>query len=162
MYSYITAELPPLLEQHFALLPGRRGICGHSMGGHGALTIALRQPQAWQSVSAFAPICNPVAVPWGQKAFVNFLGADRAAWLAHDASALMAKRPYPGPIRVDQGLDDKFLDLQLRPEALERAAQLSGQVLDLRRHPGYDHSYWFIQSFIGEHLAWHADRLNAR
>jgi S-formylglutathione hydrolase len=162
MYSYVTNELPALVEEHFALLPGQRGICGHSMGGHGALTIALRQARDWHSLSAFAPICNPVAVPWGEKAFTNYLGADRSSWLAHDASALMRRQPYPGPVLVDQGLEDKFLTLQLRPDALASAARESGQELHLRRHAGYDHSYWFIQSFIGDHIAWHADRLSAR
>jgi S-formylglutathione hydrolase len=161
MYSYVTVELPALVEAHFALLPGRRGICGHSMGGHGALTIALRQAFDWHSVSAFAPICNPTAVPWGEKAFTNYLGADRSAWMAHDASVLMRCQPYPGPVLVDQGLDDKFLSQQLRPDALATAARDSGQELTLRRHAGYDHSYWFIQSFIGDHIAWHADRLAA-
>ena len=159
MHRYVTEELPALVEAHFPVLPQRRGIFGHSMGGHGALTIALRDPASWRSVSAFAPICNPVAVPWGEKAFGNYLGPDRAAWARHDASLLMRERPYPGPILVDQGLDDRFLQSQLHPEALERAAREGGQDLTLRRHAGYDHSYWFIQSFIGDHLAWHARHL---
>jgi len=159
MYRYVTEELPALIEAHFPVRAGRRGICGHSMGGHGALTIALRQPAAWQSVSALAPICNPMAVPWGQKAFGRYLGEDRAAWAPHDASVLMRQRAYPGPILVDQGLDDPFLAAQLHPEALQAAASASGQVLRLRRHAGYDHSYWFVQSFIADHIDWHAGQL---
>jgi S-formylglutathione hydrolase len=110
-------------------------------------------------VSAFAPICNPVAVPWGEKAFERYLGDERSAWSKFDASLLMRRKPYPGPILVDQGLDDKFLEDQLHPDALEQAARDGGQQLNLRRHTGYDHSYWFIQSFISEHITWHADRL---
>ena len=159
MYSYVTQELPALIEANFPVLADRRGIFGHSMGGHGALTIALKQPGRWQSLSAFAPICNPVAVPWGEKAFSNYLGSDRAAWADYDASLLMRKKVYPGPILVDQGEADKFLEPQLHPDALERAAAESGQQLTLRRHRGYDHSYWFIQSMIEDHLDWHAGKL---
>jgi S-formylglutathione hydrolase len=129
------------------------------MGGHGALVAALRNPSRYRSVSAFAPICNPVEVPWGQKAFSRYLGADRAAWAAYDASALMRAAPFPGEILVDQGLEDPFLARELRPEALESAAATSGQRLTVRRHAGYDHSYWFIQTFVADHLAWHAERL---
>lgn len=159
MYSYVTEDLPTVIEAHFPA-SDRRGIFGHSMGGHGALVIALRNPERYRSVSAFAPICNPLIVPWGEKAFGNYLGADREQWEAYDASALMTKQPYPGEILVDQGLSDQFLDKQLRPEALERAAQASGQRLTIRRHAGYDHSYWFIQTFVGDHLSWHAERLH--
>lgn len=159
MYSYVTSELPALVEAEFPVVPGRRGIFGHSMGGHGALTIALKQPDRWLSVSAFAPICNPAAVPWGEKALGRYLGAERAAWADYDASLLMRRRPYPGPILVDQGLADQFIDNQLHPEALEAAAAASGQELVLRRHAKYDHSYWFIQSFVEQHLVWHAGRL---
>lgn len=158
MYSYVTVNLPTMIEAHFPA-SDRRGIFGHSMGGHGALVIGLREPDRYQSVSALAPICNPSTVPWGEKAFGNYLGEDRAAWEAYDASVLMSKSPYPGEILVDQGLSDQFLDKQLRPEALERAAQASGQRLMMRRHAGYDHSYWFIQTFVGDHLRWHAERL---
>jgi S-formylglutathione hydrolase len=158
MYTYVTEDLPMIIEAHFPA-SDRRGIFGHSMGGHGALVIALRNPDRYRSVSAFAPICNPVSVPWGEKAFAGYLGEDRSAWEAYDASLLMAKEPYPGEILVDQGLSDQFLDRQLRPEALERAAQGSGQRLMMRRHAGYDHSYWFIQSLVGDHLAWHVERL---
>ena len=159
MARYVTQELPALVEDSFPASPGVRGVFGHSMGGHGALVTALREPARWRSVSAFAPIANPAAVPWGEKAFSRYLGPDRAAWAAWDASALMRERAYPGRILVDQGLADQFLETQLRPEALEAAAARSGQDLLLRRHPGYDHSYWFIQSFIAEHLAHHAGAL---
>lgn len=159
MYAYVTRELPAWIEGGFPVQPGRRGICGHSMGGHGALVAALRDPSAWQSVSAFAPIANPMAVPWGRKAFEHYLGTDTGSWAQYDASALMQRRPYPGPILIDQGLDDRFLQSQLHPEALEAAARTSGQALTLRRQPGYDHSYWFIQTFIEDHLAWHARQL---
>ncbi len=161
MYSYVTQELPALVEARFPVEPGRRGVFGHSMGGHGALVIGLSNPQAYRSVSAFAPISHPVAVPWGEKAFGNYLGADRERWARWDASLLMRARPFPDSILVDQGLKDQFLDSQLRPEALESAAAASGQKLVLRRHEGYDHTYWFIQTFIADHLAWHAERLAA-
>lgn len=159
MYSYVTKELPPLVESRFPADKDRRGIFGHSMGGHGALVVALKNPQAYRSVSAFAPISNPVAVPWGIKAFSNYLGPDRGRWADWDASLLMSKNPFPDPIFVDQGMRDQFLEVQLRPEALETAAQRSGQSLMLRRHESYDHSYWFIQSFIDDHINWHAERL---
>lgn len=159
MGSYINRELPTLVEQNFPVSAERRGIFGHSMGGHGALVSALRHPQFWHSVSAFAPIANPVAVPWGRKAFGNYLGADPAGWEQWDASLLMRHKPYPGVILVDQGLADQFLAEQLQPQALEQAAAVSGQALSLRRHQGYDHSYWFIQSFIADHLAHHARNL---
>ncbi len=162
MYSYVTKELPALIEANFPVAAGRRGVCGHSMGGHGALVVALRNPQAYRSVSAFAPICNPAAVPWGEKAFGNYLGADRARWSAWDASELLKQGSrFPGPIFVDQGMKDQFLAAQLRPDALEAAAEAAGQELVLRRHEGYDHSYWFIQTFIEDHLKWHAERLCA-
>jgi S-formylglutathione hydrolase len=159
MASYITDELPRLIESRFPVLAGVRGIFGHSMGGHGALVTALRDPSAWRSVSAFAPIANPIAVPWGQKAFSRYLGDDQAEWAAWDASMLMRNRPYPGRILVDQGTADQFLETQLHPEALERAATSSGQDLLLRRQSGYDHSYWFIQTFMADHMAHHAEQL---
>ncbi len=158
MARYVTQELPALIEREFPV-SRRRGVFGHSMGGHGALVTALRDPARWHSVSAFAPISNPVAVPWGQKAFPRYLGPDERAWAEWDASLLMRRQAYPGPILVDQGLADQFLETQLRPEALEQAAAASGQHLMLRRHEGYDHSYWFIQSFMGEHIAHHARQL---
>lgn len=159
MASYITDELPRLIESHFPVVAGLRGIFGHSMGGHGALVTALRDPPAWRSVSAFAPIGNPIAVPWGQKAFSRYLGDDRNAWAAWDASVLMRRRAYPGRILIDQGMADQFLDSQLHPDTLESAAGASGQDLLLRRHSGYDHSYWFIQTFMADHIAHHAKLL---
>ncbi len=160
MYSYVTQELPALIDANFPVDAGRRGVFGHSMGGHGALVAALKNPQAYRSVSAFAPICNPVAVAWGEKAFGNYLGADRARWAAWDASELLKQGSrFAGPILVDQGLKDQFLAAQLRPDALEAAAASTGQELVLRRHEGYDHSYWFIQTFVEDHLKWHAERL---
>ena len=160
MYSYVVDELPAVIEANFPV-SDRRGIFGHSMGGHGALVIALRNPQRFHSVSAFAPIANPVAVPWGEKAFGNYLGNDRDAWAAYDASVLMRANAFPGEILVDQGLRDQFLANQLHPEALEAAAAASGQRLTLRRHDAYDHSYWFIATFVADHLAWHAERLRS-
>lgn len=159
MGSYVNDELPALIETKFPARPGVRGITGHSMGGHGALVSALRHPEKWQSVSAIAPIANPVAVPWGIKAFGNYLGPDRTAWEDWDASVLMRRRTLPAHILVDQGTSDQFLTSQLHPEALEAAAQASGQRLTLRRHEGYDHSYWFIQTVIGDHVAHHAQAL---
>ncbi|MDB5977679.1 MAG: S-formylglutathione hydrolase [Nevskia sp.] len=159
MGSYINDELPALVEKNFAVSTERRGIFGHSMGGHGALVSALRNPTRWHSVSAFAPISNPVAVPWGKKAFGNYLGPDQKSWEAWDASLLMRRKAYPGWILVDQGLSDQFLAEQLQPQALEAAAAASGQALTLRRHEGYDHSYWFIQTFMADHLAHHAKNL---
>jgi S-formylglutathione hydrolase len=159
MGQYVAAELPALIEAHFPTDPGRRGIFGHSMGGHGALVTAVKHPHRYKSVSAFAPIANPVAVPWGEKAFTNYLGPDRSAWDAYDASVLLRRRALPYAILVDQGEKDQFLDTQLHPQALEEAASVSGQELVLRRQPGYDHSYYFIQTFMEDHLRWHAARL---
>lgn len=161
MAQYVTQELPALVEASFPVRTDKRGVFGHSMGGHGALVTALRDPARWHSVSAFAPICNPAAVPWGEKAFGNYLGPDRAAWAEWDASLLMRQRAYPGPILVDQGTTDQFLEVQLKPEALEAAAEASGQSLTLRRQEGYDHSYWFIQTFMPDHIAHHAQQLNS-
>jgi S-formylglutathione hydrolase len=163
MESYLLRELLPLLGQHQPLDLQRLGIFGHSMGGHGALTLALRHPGVFRSVSAFAPIANPMQCAWGHKAFTGYLGSDTAAWAAHDASALMAAQtqaPYPQGILVDQGQADKFLiDHQLHPEAFEAACAQVGQPLTLRRHEGYDHGYYFIQSFMDEHLRHHARQL---
>ena len=159
MGSYVNEELPALIDARFPVAHGVQGIMGHSMGGHGALVSALRHPGKWKSVSALAPISNPVAVPWGKKAFGNYLGPDEANWRAYDASLLMAQKAFPGPVLVDQGLADKFLAEQLHPEALEAAAKESGQVLTVRRHEGYDHSYWFIQTVIADHLEHHAREL---
>ena len=159
MHQYVAHELPALVGGRFAADPDRSGILGHSMGGHGALTLALRYPRRFRSVSAFAPIVAPSAVPWGLKAFPRYLGADRAAWLAHDACALVAGHPHPGTILVDQGLADRFLEVQLQPERFEDACARAGQKLVLRRQAGYDHGYWFIQSFIADHLRHHAREL---
>jgi S-formylglutathione hydrolase len=159
MDSYVTRELPALIEAGFPVVAGRRGIFGHSMGGHGALVLALRNPDLYQSVSAFAPVVAPSQVPWGQKAFTGYLGPDRASWSGYDACALVRARPLPVPLLIDVGTADKFLDLQLKPELFEAAAAESGQELRLRRHDGYDHSYYFIASFVDEHLAHHARAL---
>jgi len=156
MADYVTEELPELIAASFPARMDRQGIFGHSMGGHGALTLALRNPGRFRSVSAFSPICNPCAVPWGTKAFSHYLGADEAKWAEWDASRLLRGHPLPMEILVDQGLGDQFLQAQLHPEALEAAAAESGQKLTLRRHPEYDHSYWFIQSFIEDHMNHHA------
>jgi S-formylglutathione hydrolase len=163
MESYLTRELLPLLGEHLPVDLERVGIFGHSMGGHGALTLALRHPGVFKSVSAFAPIAAPSQCPWGQKAFSGYLGKDESTWLAHDASALMAAQttpPYPGGILIDQGLADKFLlEYQLLPEVFEAACAQVGQALTLRRHSGYDHGYYFIQTFMADHLAHHAQQL---
>jgi S-formylglutathione hydrolase len=157
MESWLMHELLPLVENAFPVDVERAGIFGHSMGGHGALTLALRHPGRFRSVSAFAPIAAPSRCPWGEKAFSGYLGDDREQWAAYDASALMqaqSKPPYPQGILIDQGLDDRFLADQLHPEAFEAACRVAGQPLTLRRHDGYDHGYWFIASFIDDHL-WH-------
>jgi len=162
MESWIVDELLPLVGQHLPIDGERIGIFGHSMGGHGALTLALRHQGRFRSLSALAPICAPARCPWGEKAFSGYLGADRSRWLAHDASALMqaqAKAPYPQGILIDQGLADKFLADQLHPQHFEAACAQAGQPLTLRRHAGYDHGYYFIQSFLADHLAHHGSAL---
>ena len=162
MESYLLDELLPLVGQQLPIDGERLGLFGHSMGGHGALTLALRHPQRFQSLSAFAPICAPTQCPWGHKAFAGYLGEDRTAWAAHDASALMAQRTtalYPQGILVDQGLADKFLETQLHPHLLEAACATAGQPLTLRRHAGYDHGYYFISTFMEDHLRHHAQGL---
>lgn len=156
MYAYVTQELPALISTVFQVDMDRAGIFGHSMGGHGALVCGLRNPSLFKSVSAFAPIANPMNCPWGEKAFTGYLGADRAAWAAYDASELMKKKAHPATILVDQGGADQFLSQQLHPQALEAAAKASGQSLTLRRHDGYDHGYYFIQTFVADHLRHHA------
>ena len=158
MYDYVVQELPALVDAHFPTTTAR-AISGHSMGGHGALVIALRNPGAYRSVSAFSPIAAPARVPWGEKAFSAYLGDDRASWQAWDASALVATATERLPLLVDQGSDDEFLELQLKPELLRAACESAGHPLDLRIQPGYDHSYYFIASFIGEHIAHHARAL---
>ncbi len=162
MERYITEELPSVVAANFAVDLDRCGISGHSMGGHGALTLALKHPAQYRSVSAFAPISSPTRCPWGQKAFTTYLGADSSNWSAHDASRLIesgAARGRFDEILVDQGAADSFLVEQLKPELLEAACATAGQRLNLRRRDGYDHSYYFISTFLPEHLAWHAERL---
>ena len=159
MESYIVRELLPLLAQHLPVDGERIGIFGHSMGGHGALTLALRHPGQFKTVSALAPICAPTQCPWGEKAFTSYLGADRTAWQEHDTTVLMQNQPiapYPAGILIDQGMSDKFLAEQLHPHLLEEACAAIGQPLTLRRHAGYDHGYYFVQTFMAEHLQHHA------
>ena len=159
MFSYVTGELPELVGRHFPADIGRRGIFGHSMGGHGALTIALTQPERWRSLSAFSPIVAPSRVPWVRKAFAGYLGADETAWRAHDACALAANTAWRRPILIDQGTGDEFLETQLRPQLFEAACAAAGIPLTVRRRDGYDHSYYFIATFIAEHLAHHSRAL---
>ena len=162
MERYVNGELPAVVAAAFPVDPGRCGISGHSMGGHGALTLALRHPDDYRSVSAFAPISSPTRCPWGEKAFTAYLGPDRSRWNEHDAARLIeagAARGRFDEILVDQGSADSFLAAQLKPELLEAACGHAGQRLVLRRQEGYDHSYYFVSSFIGDHLAWHAARL---
>ena len=160
MYSYVTRELPEIVQHELAADTSRQGIFGHSMGGHGALVSALRNPGQYLSVSAFAPIAAPAQCPWGRKAFGGYLGGNERDWLGYDASALVAERPFHSPILIDQGTADKFLADQLHPEVFADACRRSGQVFDLRLHAGYDHGYYFIQTFMADHLAWHAAALN--
>lgn len=161
MESYIVEELYDLVIQQFAVQAERIGIFGHSMGGHGALTLALKHPEKFKSVSAFAPICAPSQCPWGEKAFSNYLGSDQAEWLKHDASALVqTKTAHFADILIDQGLSDQFYS-QLNPALFQQACQAAGQPLTLREHAGYDHGYYFIQSFIDDHLQFHAVQLES-
>jgi S-formylglutathione hydrolase len=159
MYSYVTEELPALIAEHFPANTDRQGIFGHSMGGHGALVCALRNPDRYLSVSAFSPITAPTQSPWGQKAFTNYLGSDQESWKSYDASELVSKRPFNDTILIDQGLADSFLENQLMPEIFEQACTSVGQSLQLRRQEGYDHSYYFISTFIEDHIRHHAERL---
>ena len=161
MESYVAEELYDLVIQQFAVQTERIGIFGHSMGGHGALTLALKYPEKFKSVSAFAPICAPSQCPWGEKAFSNYLGSDQAEWLKHDATALVqTKTAHFADILIDQGLSDQFYS-QLNPALFQQACQAAGQPLTLREHAGYDHGYYFIQSFIDDHLQFHAVQLEA-
>ena len=160
MYSYITHELPQLIADSFSVLKSDKGepiqsICGHSMGGHGALVCALRSPNKYRSVSAFAPIGSPIQCAWGEKAFSGYLGDDRNLWSDYDATELVRHTTHPNPILIDQGMKDGFLDSQLKPELFESACHESEQPLILRRQPNYDHSYYFIASFIEDHLKHH-------
>ena len=159
MYSYVARELPQIVAAHFPANPSATGIFGHSMGGHGALTLALRNPRQYKSVSAFSPIAAPMQSPWGRKAFANYLGPDTEVWREHDATELVARRAFPGPILIDQGTADQYLAEQLLPEKFAAAAAKSGQRLNLRMQPGYDHGYYFIQTFMADHLRHHAEQL---
>ena len=159
MYSHLVDELPRVIAAHFPADMSRQGISGHSMGGHGAVTLALRNPGRFRSVSAFAPIVAPGQVPWGRNALRQYLGADETAWRAHDAVALIDDGARLPELLVDQGDADPWLAEQLRPELLEAACARAGIALTLRRQPGYDHGYFFVQSFIEDHLRWHAARL---
>lgn len=163
MYDYVTAELPALIASEFPADTGRQGIFGHSMGGHGALTLGLRNPQTYRSISAFAPICSPMNCPWGHKALGNYLGDDREAWREYDATEIVKSlRDVPADtLLVDQGLADQFLGKELNPELFEAACAARGVKLELRRHEGYDHGYYFIASFVEDHLRHHASILTA-
>jgi len=158
MWDYIVEELPALVCDSFPLDAQAQGITGHSMGGHGALTIAMTHPDRYRSVSAFAPIANPSDSDWGRKQLTAYLGEDRTAWAAHDSTLLMVERGYPGEVLIDQGASDQFLDL-LKPETLAQAMMARRQPGWFRMQPGYDHSYFFVNSFIGDHVFWHAERL---
>ncbi len=160
MYSYVVDELPGVIGANFNVDLGRSGIFGHSMGGHGALAIALKNPEKYRSVSAFAPICAPMQVPWGLKAFNGYLGAERAGWAQYDTVELLRSgRKFPGTLFVTQGTADKFLAEQLKPELLVEACRASAQELEMQRQTDYDHGYFFIQTFIAQHLDWHARAL---
>ena len=162
MYDYVTKELPALVEAQLPLLPGVKSVTGHSMGGHGALICALKEPDAYRSVSGFAPICNPVNCGWGKGCFTAYLGEDQSSWAAYDATELIKGGARVPHLLIDSGLADEFYDEgQLLPENLKAACEAAGQPLALRLQEGYDHSYHFIATFIGEHIAYHAERLKA-
>ena len=161
MYSYVTRELPALIAANFAVDSARQSIFGHSMGGHGALVCALRNPSLYRSVSAFAPIAAPSQVPWGVKAFAGYLGPGSAAASDYDASQLARRSAFAGEVLIDQGLADKFLETQLQPARFVAACQGTAIEPHLRLHAGYDHSYWFIQTFVADHLRFHAERLGS-
>lgn len=162
MYTYVTRDLRDAVEAEFPARPDAQGVFGHSMGGHGALVLALREPERYRSVSAFAPVAAPMRSPWGEKAFSNYLGDDREEWRAYDASELVRERPFADGRRVlvDQGLEDQFLKEQLYPQVFEEACAEVGQPLELHRREGYDHSYYFIASFMEDHLRHHAEALS--
>ncbi len=162
MDQYIQNELPPIIGEHFKADLNRQGITGHSMGGHGALTLHLKNPKHYQSVSAFSPIACPSQVPWGQKAFTAYLGDDKSTWANYDAAQLVAARPSAATLLIDTGDADQFLEEQLTPAAFVAACESAGQAVNYRMQPGYDHSYYFVSSFIEDHLAHHAAVLNAR
>ena len=159
MYSYVVRELPELIAENFAVKGDRQGVFGHSMGGHGALVCALRNSDRYRSVSAFSPIVAPMQCPWGQKAFSHYLGQNLELWKAYDASELIQTHPFPSPILIDQGTGDTFLERQLMPRVFEQACYRVGQSLNLRMQEGYDHSYYFISTFIEEHIRHHAEKL---
>lgn len=161
MYTYCSAELPALIAENFPIDANRQSIFGHSMGGHGALTIALKHTDRYKSVSAFAPIVAPTQVRWGETAFPRFLGPDRESWKQYDATELVQRKQFPGTILIDQGDADNFLNDTLHPEIFEAACKKVGQPLSLRMQPGYDHSYWFISTFMEDHLRHHAAALRA-
>lgn len=160
MESYIADELHSILLAEFPVDSGKVGVTGHSMGGHGALTLALKHPQKYKSVSAFSPITNPMDCPWGEKAFTTYLGTNQEMWKNHDACNLAKSRGWQGDILVDQGQDDEFLREQLKIQNFDKACQEAGIDLNLRMHAGYDHSYYFISTFMQDHIAWHSERLN--
>jgi S-formylglutathione hydrolase len=160
MWDHVTADLPDVLFDAFPLDPGRQGITGHSMGGHGALTIAMTHPDRYRSLSAFAPIAHPTQSDWGRKQLDAYLGDDEAAWAAHDATLLMREKGFPGEVLIDQGTTDQFLDL-LKPESLAEAMAARRQPGVFRMQPGYDHSYFFVSTFMSDHVAFHAERLLA-
>jgi S-formylglutathione hydrolase len=159
MESYILRDLQEAIAANFPADMARQAITGHSMGGHGALTLALKNPDRWKSVSAFSPIVSPMRCPWGEKALSGYLGPDRSAWRPYDATALIEDGARVADILVDQGDADSFLVEQLKPELLQTACEAAGQPLTLRMQPGYDHSYYFVSTFMADHLAWHAERL---
>jgi S-formylglutathione hydrolase len=161
MYDYLTQELPEIFFEAFPGDAGRQGITGHSMGGHGALTVGLKNPAVYRSISAFAPICSPLNCPWGQKALGNYLGEDRSRWAEYDATELVRSLDHmpAHPILIDQGMADQFLAQELHPHLFEAACRDRGVALDMRRHDGYDHGYYFISTFMEDHLRFHADRL---
>lgn len=160
MYNYIVSEIPETLESNFNADMDRIAISGHSMGGHGALVIGLRNPEIFKSISAFSPICAPMQCPWGEKAFSNYLGEDKELWKDYDASEIVKHKKSEKPILIDQGTDDKFLDEQLKPGIFEQSCKESGCDLELRMQEGYDHSYYFVASFIRDHIEFHINNLS--
>ena len=159
MYSYILKDLLSVLESNFPADMKRLGIFGHSMGGHGALTIAFKNPELFKSVSVFSPICAPTKAPWGEKAFARYLGEDTNLWQDYDACDLVRAKGWPNDILIDQGEDDEYLADHLKPELLEQACEEKGVAIKFRKHAGYDHSYFFVSTFIGDHILWHSERL---
>ena len=159
MYSYVVDELIEIIKNHFPVDANRLGISGHSMGGHGALTIAIKNPDIFKSVSAFSPICNPTKIPWGEKAFTKYLGKDENIWNDYDACSLIKSRGFQSDILIDQGEEDEFLEDQLKPESFVQACEEKNIEVSLRMQPGFDHSYFFIATFIQDHIDWHSQRL---